>query len=117
MNAFMTFVAPCRIRAVLCCSAVLLLTACGGSIDATQGQQSVAAAEVVTAHPADHAAPAAEAAAAPADAPAAASAPLSAAEQFKANSQQAYGAPASPEALQAPAPAAAGGDVQGVPAG
>ncbi|WP_306393585.1 hypothetical protein [Telluria beijingensis] len=42
MNKTVTFALSLRVKAALCCSAAILLTACGGAVDETGGQQSLA---------------------------------------------------------------------------
>lgn len=42
MNNTVTFALSVRVKAVLCCSAAALLAACGGAVDETGGQQSLA---------------------------------------------------------------------------
>lgn len=48
MTQFNAFASKLRINALLCCSAVALLTACGGNVDAGADQLSATAAGVTT---------------------------------------------------------------------
>ena len=98
MNVFATFMSR-RFDYALGVGAMLLLAACGGNVDETAGQQSLAAVEASQPSPQPRVAPAAAVAGvdvAPVDG-ATSAGPTSAEEMFKANSAMAYGAPAQPE--------------------
>jgi hypothetical protein len=114
MNALTTFVSHCRIKAALCCGAVLLLTACGGNVENTHGQQSLATVETSQASPATQPTPDTAVVAPTVDGATGDGGPSTAEELFKANSEQAYGPVQAPDAAPDPAMTTST-DVRGTP--
>ena len=116
MNACITFIAQCRSMAALCGAAVLL-TACGGNVEQSSGQQSLALVESSHASPDPQPAPDTAIVATPVDGATGEAGPSTAEELFKANREQAYGPAADQQAAPEPAPTTQPAEAPGAPAG